>query len=74
MYISTEYALRFGLNCTPNYNEIIKSLQKMWLAKRRLKRLKFLSYLQQHIDEFRFRPGNAGYNEISNKNKTLFIF
>ena len=73
LYISQEHTTRLNIQQTPNYNEIIKPIQRIWKAKKRLTRLKFLSKLQQHIDEFRFRPGNSGYHQVADRNKNLFI-
>ena len=74
LYISDENARIFNLKQTPNYNDLIKPIQQIWLAKRRLKKLKYILELQRHIDEFCYRPGNSGYLKIADRNKRLFNF
>jgi len=45
----------------------------MWKAKRKAKRMKFCKILQQHIDEFLYKPGNYGYLLLKQDNKGIFI-
>lgn len=61
LHIEPYVSQRFGLYPTPNYDYIVSRLQILYKAKLRLKRLKFLKQLEQHIDEFMYRPGNYGY-------------
>jgi hypothetical protein len=66
--VPEKYAIRFGMKQTPNYETYARPIQLIYKAKYRKKRLRFLKQLQEHIDEFRFRPNNAGYQEV----KTMF--
>jgi Leucine-rich repeat (LRR) protein len=72
MHISHCNAIRFHLKKTSNYNEKAIMIQRIWRARRQLNKLKFLKSLEQHIDEFRYRPGNAGYKGLATKNDHLF--
>jgi hypothetical protein len=74
LYISEKLTQRFrNLHETHNYPLIMQNLKLIYQVKKRMKRLLFSSQLQDHIDEYRYRPGNAGYLELTNMNKNKFI-
>jgi Leucine-rich repeat (LRR) protein len=72
LYISREIATRFGITETPNYSNIMFILEKMRNSQKRYKKLKYCSVLEDHIDEFRFRPYNGGYYEMISQNKNKY--
>jgi Leucine-rich repeat (LRR) protein len=72
LHIDKQTATRYKLTETPNYNEHARTIQCIWRARHRMRRLRFCAILQQHIDEFRYRPNNSGYIESKiSFNKTL---
>ena len=73
LYIPKKYAIRFNIKETYNYNYCAFKIQNIYKAKRRLKRLKFCRHLQDHINEFRYRPKNGGYLELIDKYRGVFI-
>ena len=72
MYISKDNAKKFGTTERPNYNEIIKPIQLMWIAKRRKRRLKWLRTLQDHINNYIYRPNGYEYQQMKIKYKGQF--
>lgn len=74
LYISKELATRYiHLTETPNYPDIMNKLKTIYSANKRKKQLIFCEQLQIQIDEFRYRPNNAGYRELLLNNKNKFI-
>lgn len=71
--ISAEEASRHRLRVTPNYQQITNLLKLIYFSLYRVQDLKFCERLNDHSDEFRFRPGNAGYVEVSKANKNKFV-
>ena len=60
---------RFDLSETKNYNNYALIIQHIFLAKRRLRRLRFLKSLQDHAEEFMLRPGYPGFKYLEHHNR-----
>lgn len=73
LYVSDKMQRRFPyLEETPNYPFLMNNLKKICHSQKRRYNLQFCSDLQDQIDEFRYRPNNAGYDELTRLNKNRF--
>ena len=72
LYISKPIALLAGFDPTPNYYNYLVILKKMCQSIKRKKTLTFCSRLADHIDEYLYRPGHAGYLELKKQNAGKF--
>lgn len=56
----------------PDYSQTTQGLKKIYSGLKRVRKLIFVNELQDHIDEFRYRPDNAEYLELKARNKGKF--
>ena len=74
LYIPSKITIRFpDLKPTPNYSSKMQLIKAIYKSHKRKQRLLFCQKLQDQIDEYRYRPGNAGYHELTEQNKGKFL-
>ena len=65
--ISNKISNKFGIKQTPDYNKYATIIQTKWKLKTKIKKLKFIKKLNNHINEFRYKPYGYGYLKLIKK-------
>lgn len=73
LHVPKDIANRIHKKQTPNYPFITQQLKNIFNAVERRLVLTYCDMLHQKIDEFRYRPGNAGYLELKKLNIKKFF-
>lgn len=73
LYIGKQQAEKLQCVETPNYTECANTIKKIWMARKRYKRLVFCKNLKEHACEYLLRPGNYYYYLLKQQNAHLFI-
>jgi hypothetical protein len=72
-HITPELSQRMGMRVNTDYNRCASHIQLIWMAKKRLERLKFCKRIQSMADEYNYRPGGFEYENLYESNKNNFI-
>ena len=61
LHITQQQATTYGFHVTPNYWLLVSKIQLFWKLKRKTTRLQLTRKIDEHSQEFIYRPGNFGY-------------